>query len=158
MKVQMFCFRGSHVYGIGSTPEYAVASAREEGLSLDRVAKGQMCRLPDGVQNVWVDDFGTLCWDYYEGITGKDLSVRPTQLYFNASTKKWQEEKVENPEPTDPDHVVKIVIEGYLNVRAPTAQEALDMVTDVMNLKELAEELSESCDYDLKATNVKYGR
>jgi hypothetical protein len=85
MKVHVYCCRYANYYGFGLNAKEAENAAVKAGA--DRKAKHVMCKMPQGVTECWVDDFGTLHW------FGSD--AQPTELAFDKKTRKWEPKEPE---------------------------------------------------------------
>lgn len=125
MKVQIFCVRISHYFGLGVTPDAAIAAlpsecergflravehvARPPGKDANGKVHYTMHRLPDGVSEVWVDDFGALCWRFPDGTPEAVIeAANATRVYFDpaqGSRGKWIETPVEEDTRDEADRL-----------------------------------------------------
>ena len=158
MKVEIFCCRLPHYYGIGFTPANALRNALAVGGKQDDVDDGKyvMHRLPSQISDVWVDDFGDLNWSFPKGTTADIVATPVTRLFFDETKEEWVEKDkfvVSSPKPKLPKFTVKVKVEGFISIRANNIEEAMDVPVG-MTLEDLGAALESSNDFDVNTSKV----
>ncbi len=164
MKVEIYCYRGPNYYGFGLTPEAAVAQAVQAGMRRDKLYQNyMMTRLPEGVNNVYVDDFGGLNWDFPKEMATIDMesiTSRPgARLYLNSNTDKWQEEEIAYHKPKGEPQLLHVRIEGWIErpfaaheASGTSGEEFMMEWAETVDAPRLAQELYENGDYEIFLT------
>jgi hypothetical protein len=90
-KVEIFCFRtGSWqgYYGFGLTPQAAKEAARKAGARAEDVKKGRMVKLPEGVTEYGISEFGHVQWRGPETPEFEALTV--TVYAYDKASDEWK--------------------------------------------------------------------
>lgn len=154
MKVEIFCCRLPHYYGIGFTPRNAFRNAIANGGKQDDVDDGKylMHRLPERITEVWVNDMGGLEWSFPEGTSETIVKEPAVRLFLDVPNDAWVEIE-QSPLPKLPKFLVKVKIEGYVMVRAANKEDANELPLG-MSLEDLGASLESSNDFEVDVIKV----